>query len=202
MGEGSSSIASFSIFHSIHGIGVNFVAKRLLRACLDATVPFRSPIQISLFLPFQNGKNALFTVETVAERNGPIFAKQALIAFSDPKRSGNPVGKHWTSTLGAQGMRGKVVGKERPSFGKHYYTIKEGDCRSLKPSLITCGAPRQPYAPPRHLELPIRFRNLRRLQPQPVPGCHPDTEIPVVPGGFFKYCRPSSPNSKTDGLVA
>ena len=33
---------------------------------------------MALFLPFQNGKNSLFTVETVAERNGPIFAKQAL----------------------------------------------------------------------------------------------------------------------------
>ena len=31
---------------------------------------------------FQNGENTLFTVETVAERNGPIFAKQALIIFS------------------------------------------------------------------------------------------------------------------------
>ena len=33
---------------------------------------------MTLFLPFQNGKNALFTVETVAERKGPIFAKQTL----------------------------------------------------------------------------------------------------------------------------
>ena len=49
-----------------------------LSACLDTTIPFRSPIQMALFLPFQNGKNSLFTVETVAERNGLIIAKQAL----------------------------------------------------------------------------------------------------------------------------
>ena len=49
-----------------------------LRACLDATVPFRSPIQIALFLPFRNGEKPIFTAETVAERNGPIFGKQAL----------------------------------------------------------------------------------------------------------------------------
>ena len=34
------------------------------------TVPFRSPIQKVLFLPFQNGKSTLFTVETVGGRNG------------------------------------------------------------------------------------------------------------------------------------
>ena len=33
---------------------------------------------MALSHPFQNGENALSTVETVAERNGPIFAKQAL----------------------------------------------------------------------------------------------------------------------------
>ena len=49
-----------------------------VRACLDATVPFHSLIQMVLFLLFQNRKNALFTVEMVAERNGPVFAKQAL----------------------------------------------------------------------------------------------------------------------------
>ena len=44
---------------------------------MDATVPFRSPIQIALFLPFRNGEKAIFTAETVAQRNGPIVAKQA-----------------------------------------------------------------------------------------------------------------------------
>ena len=39
---------------------------------------FRFPIQMALFLPFQNGEKVIFTVETVAERNGPISAKQAL----------------------------------------------------------------------------------------------------------------------------
>ena len=33
---------------------------------------------IALFLPFRNEQNVLFTVETVTERNGPIFAKQSL----------------------------------------------------------------------------------------------------------------------------
>jgi len=32
------------------------------------TVPFRSPIQIALSLPFQNGEKAIFTVETVAKQ--------------------------------------------------------------------------------------------------------------------------------------
>ena len=31
-------------------------------------VPFRSPIQITLSLPFQNGEKAIFTVETVANQ--------------------------------------------------------------------------------------------------------------------------------------
>ena len=31
------------------------------------------------FLLFQNGKNTLFTVETVAERNGTVPTEQALI---------------------------------------------------------------------------------------------------------------------------
>jgi len=35
---------------------------------LDVTVPFRSPIQIALSLPFQNGEKAIFTVETVAKQ--------------------------------------------------------------------------------------------------------------------------------------
>ena len=30
------------------------------------------------FLPFRNGKNPLFTVETVPERNGTVPAEQAL----------------------------------------------------------------------------------------------------------------------------
>ena len=32
------------------------------KACLDATVPFRSPVQIALFLPFQNEEEAIFIV--------------------------------------------------------------------------------------------------------------------------------------------
>ena len=48
------------------------------RACLATTVPFRSPIQMSLFLPFQNGEKVIFTAETVAQWNGTVAAKQAL----------------------------------------------------------------------------------------------------------------------------
>jgi len=57
-----------------------------LRACLvGGTVPFRSPIiQMSLFLPFQNGENAIFRAGTVAQRNRPIFAKQAINIQKDP----------------------------------------------------------------------------------------------------------------------
>jgi len=51
---------------------------QIIRACLDAMVPLRSPIQIILFLPFQNERKPIFTAETVAQRNSPIFAKQAL----------------------------------------------------------------------------------------------------------------------------
>ena len=44
----------------------------IFRACSVGTVPFRSPIQMARFLPFQNGKNTLFTMETVAERNETV----------------------------------------------------------------------------------------------------------------------------------
>ena len=40
-----------------------------LRVCLDTTIPFRYPIQTTLFLPFQNGEKA---AETVPQRNGPL----------------------------------------------------------------------------------------------------------------------------------
>ena len=53
-----------------------------VRPCLDATVPFYSLIQIILFLPFQNGGKAIFTAETVAQPNSPIFAKQALSIYT------------------------------------------------------------------------------------------------------------------------
>ena len=35
------------------------------------------------FLPFQNGKNTLFTVETVAQRNGTVPTEQALSGLED-----------------------------------------------------------------------------------------------------------------------
>ena len=44
----------------------------------QATVPFLPTIQMTLSLPFQNGEKAIFTAETVAQRNSPIFTKQAL----------------------------------------------------------------------------------------------------------------------------
>ena len=49
-----------------------------LRACLAATLPFRSPIQMILSLPFQNGEKVIFTAEMVAQRNGTVAVKQAL----------------------------------------------------------------------------------------------------------------------------
>ena len=39
---------------------------------------FRFPLKMTLFLPFQNRENVLFTAETVAQRRGPMFAKQAV----------------------------------------------------------------------------------------------------------------------------
>jgi len=48
-----------------------------LRACLAATVPFRSPTQMALFLLFQNGE-VIFTAKTAAQWNGTGVAKQAL----------------------------------------------------------------------------------------------------------------------------
>jgi len=41
----------------------------------NGSVPF--PMQIALFLPFQNGESVIFAAEAVAQLNGPIFAKQA-----------------------------------------------------------------------------------------------------------------------------
>jgi len=49
-----------------------------LRACLDATVLLRSPIQMILFILFRNGDKAIFTAKTVAQLNGAIFAKRAM----------------------------------------------------------------------------------------------------------------------------
>ena len=71
---------------------------------MDTTVPFRSPIQMTLFLPFQNGENAIFTAETFAQQNGPIFAKQALIPRTVlellPKRNSAPINLHRRSAVG------------------------------------------------------------------------------------------------------
>ena len=52
----------------------------LHRVCLDTMAPFRSPIRIALFFPFQTREKGLFVVETAAEMRGPIFVKQALRA--------------------------------------------------------------------------------------------------------------------------
>jgi len=49
-----------------------------LRDCLATTAPLRSPIQMTLFLPFQNGEKIIFTAETITQRNGTVVAKQAL----------------------------------------------------------------------------------------------------------------------------
>ena len=41
---------------------------------------------MTLSLPFQNGEKAIFTTETVAQRNSPIFTKQALKNARKEKR--------------------------------------------------------------------------------------------------------------------
>ena len=43
----------------------------------NASVLFPHTNTVALFLPFQNGENIIFTAKTVAQRNCPIFAKQA-----------------------------------------------------------------------------------------------------------------------------
>ena len=45
----------------------------------NGSAPFLHIIEIVFFLPFQNGRKAIFTAETVPQRNGPIFAEQALM---------------------------------------------------------------------------------------------------------------------------
>ena len=46
-------------------------------ACPDTIVPFPSPIQVALVLPFQNGEKAIFTAEASGQRNRPIFSNPA-----------------------------------------------------------------------------------------------------------------------------
>jgi len=41
---------------------------------------------MTLFLPFQNGERVTFTAETVAQRNGTVAAKEALITCSAYRR--------------------------------------------------------------------------------------------------------------------
>ena len=52
--------------------------EEIVRACLDTVSPLGFPIQMAFFLSYQNIK-VFFTAETVAQRSGPIFAKQGLI---------------------------------------------------------------------------------------------------------------------------
>lgn len=47
-------------------------------ARVDTTVPFSPLIHTALFLLFQRRENTRFIVDVVAERNGPMLAKQAL----------------------------------------------------------------------------------------------------------------------------
>ena len=51
---------------------------------------------MALFLPFRNGERAIFTAGTVAQLNGPIFAKQALFTL------GRPVPQLWRVPLWCQ----------------------------------------------------------------------------------------------------
>ena len=41
-------------------------------------ISFCFPVKMALSLPLHNRENALFTVEMIAERRDPIFAKQAV----------------------------------------------------------------------------------------------------------------------------
>lgn len=41
------------------------------------SVPFPHIIQMNLFLLLQNGEGHFFAAEMVAQRNGPVFTKQA-----------------------------------------------------------------------------------------------------------------------------
>ena len=73
------------LWHGRSGMaGMEYGGLGMLRACSVGTVPFRSPIQMVSFLQFQNGKNPLFTMETVAERNGTVPTEQALILSRVP----------------------------------------------------------------------------------------------------------------------
>ena len=58
-------------------IDLCLVSESVVMKSMVGKVPLCSLIQMSLFLPFQNGENAIFRAETVAQRNGPIFAKWA-----------------------------------------------------------------------------------------------------------------------------
>jgi len=55
------------------GLG-RYVSKDLLG--YNSSLPF--PIPMTVSLPFRNGKKAILRAETVAKRNGPLFAKQTL----------------------------------------------------------------------------------------------------------------------------
>jgi len=60
------------------------LAHRHVKACLAAGVSFRSSIQMTLFVPFQNGEKVIFTAEAVAQRNGTVVTKQALRHYTHP----------------------------------------------------------------------------------------------------------------------
>lgn len=83
------SFSAFSIFFSVSQHFPFFRMQKPLNqthdiyitdkiARLDTTVAFSPPIHMALFLRFQRRENTLFIVYVVAERNGPMFAKQAL----------------------------------------------------------------------------------------------------------------------------
>jgi len=77
------------------------------------TVPFRFPIQMTFSLPFQNGEKAIFTPETVAQLNGPFFAKQALICYQPHIYCNQP---HYNSQAKISGVVGFVI-NEVPKNG-------------------------------------------------------------------------------------
>ena len=75
--------------------------------------------------------------------------------------------------------------------------------RHLQSSPITCRARQSPTGPGRHPELPGKLRHLRHLQSPPVRPGLSSGRTPRYPSGRpFRYCRPSRPDPKTDGLDA
>ena len=86
LAEVSSSYKLFYFYKKIQNLGskLNVLGHKSnlsgvsLRTCLDATVPFHSPVQTALLLLFLIREEAIFTTETVTQWKDTHFTKQAL----------------------------------------------------------------------------------------------------------------------------